>query len=388
MEKKILPPGILSIQFLVLMSYSSMAVLNLLPLYFEHIGGKPGAIGFYVSLFSLAAFFSRPLGGWLLSREKPKKILVAGLMLMLGTTASYLFVDRLNWAMGLIRLLHGAGFSLFILAALFMVVLKTQEKERAYAIGVVSVGFMFPLLIVPLLGEEVIERFGYFFFFLLAIALAMIPLFYALAKRIRLPRAFEKEEVRGSGYFRLLGKKRIILIVALTFLFEFGLSASLSFVPLLAHSGSSMRAGLFYTFLGLTAAFMRLYGGKKFQFWGSVKLLFPAFFFFSLGGVVTSHSFNDLMLSVSGFIWGLGVGILYPHLSALSVEGVNSKDKAKVLSLFASSVDLGFALGPLSFGWLTQLLGLRSAFFLFAVFIFIFSLPMIFLLQIKSTKEN
>jgi predicted MFS family arabinose efflux permease len=269
-----------------------------------------------------------------------------------------------------------------------MVVLKTKEKERAYAIGVVSVGFMLPLLVVPLLGEEVIKRFGYFSFFLLAIALAMIPLFHALVAKVRLPPSYEREEGRGSGFFHLLGKKRIILIVALTFVFELGLSASFSFVPLLAHSGTSMRAGLFYTFLGSTAVLLRIYGGKKLKFWGSSKLLFPGFFFLFMGGLLTSLSFDDWMLSFSGVVWGIGAGILYPHLSALSVEGVNSKDKAKTLSLFASSVDLGFALGPLSFGWLTQLLGLRSSFLLFAIFILVFSLPMIFILHVKSTKKS
>jgi len=388
MEKKKLPPGILSILFLILVSYSAMAVLNLLPLYFEHIGGEPGEIGFYVGLFSFAAFFSRPLGGWLLSRQKPKKILVAGLVLMLGSTVSYLFVNRLDWLLGLIRLLHGMGFSLFILAALLIVVLKTQEEERAYAIGIVSVGFMLPLLIIPALGEEVIEKFGFFFFFLLAIVLAVIPLIYALVARVSLPRSAEREEGRSSSFFLLLRQKRIILIVVSTFLFELGLGASLSFVPLLAHSASSMRAGLFYTFLGLTAVIMRIYGGKKLKFWGSSKLLFPGFIFLSFGGLLTSLSFDDVMLSFSGVVWGIGAGILYPHLTALSVEGVNSKDKAKVLSLFASSVDLGFALGPLSFGWLSQLLGIRSTFFLFAIFILVISLPLISLLQVKSTKES
>ncbi len=388
MEKKRLPSGILSILFLVLVSYSALAVLNLLPLYLEHLGGQPGEIGVYVGLFSLAAFFSRPLGGWLLTRQKPMKILMTGLILMLGSTISYLFISRLGWFLGVVRLLHGVGFSFFILAALLIVVLKTQEKERAYAIGVVSVGFMLPLLIVPALGEEVIQRFGYFFFFLLVIALAMIPLFYALVTKVHLPRPSAEEEGRGSGFFHLLRQKRTILIVGSTFLFELGLGASLSFVPLLAHSDSSMRAGFFYTFLGLTAVLLRVYGGQKLRFWGSSKLLFPGFILLSMGGLLTSLSYDDWMLSFSGIVWGVGAGILYPHLTALSVEGVQSKNQAKVLSLFASSVDLGFALGPLSFGWLSQLLGIRYAFFIFAVFIFIFSLPLISMLQVKPAKES
>jgi len=388
MEKKKLPSEAISMQFLVLMCYSSVAVLTLLPLYFEHLGGKPGEIGFYVSLFSFAAFLSRPLVGWILSKGNPKKILVAGLSLVLGATISYLFIQSLNWVLSLIRILHGIGFSLFILAALLIVVLKSREEERAYALGVVSTGFMLPLLFIPFLGEEVIEKFGFFFFFLGAVVLAIIPLVFALVTKIRLPRFSERGKDGGLGFFRLLKQKRIILIVLLTFIFELGLSSSLSFVPLLAHTGSSMRAGFFYSFLGMTAVFLRLYGGKKLKFWGSSKLLLPAFFFLSCGSLLTSFSSGNFSLGFSGVVWGMGVGILYPHLSALSVERASPEEKGKVLSLFASSVDLGFGLGPLSFGWVSQFFGLRRAFVLFALFILLSSLPLIFILNRRARNAR
>jgi len=385
MDKKKLPPGILSIQFIILMCYSSMAVITLLPLYLEYLGGSPGAIGFYVSLFSFAAFLSRPAGGWLLSKVNPKKILIAGLLLGLTGTVSYLFIKELNWILGLTRILHGVGFSIFIIAALLIVVLKSREDERTYAIGVVSTGFMLPLLIVPYLGEQVIQKLGYPFFFLLAIFFAIIPFVFAVTSKITFPWRSEKEEGKGLGYLKLLRQRRILVVLLLTFVFELGLSASLSFVPLLAHDESSMRAGYFYTLLGLTVVFLRLYGGKKLKFWGSPRLILPAFFLLCCGGILTSQSSNNIMLSLSGIVWGLGAGVLYPHLSSLSVERVNPRERGKVLSLFASSVDLGFGFGPLTFGWLSQFLGLRRAFFIFALLVLISSLPLI--LKLKNRKK-
>jgi MFS family permease len=76
-------------------------------------------------------------------------------------------------------------------------------------------------------------------------------------------------------------------------------------------------------------------------------------------------------------IYGIGIGILYPHLSALIVGGVASRERGKVLSLFGSSVDLGFAVGPLIFGWLYQSIGIRPSFILFSAFIFLSSLSLI-----------
>jgi MFS family permease len=373
MKKKRLPPGILPIQFLILMSYSSLAILTLLPLFFEHLGGSPREIGFLVGLFSLAAFFSRPFGGWLLSRFNPRKVLIAGFLLLLGMTVLYLFINSLNWFVVFIRVFHGIGFSIAVLAALLIVVLKVGRKERAYAIGVVSTGFMLPLLIVPYIGEVIIEELGFFYFFISAIALAAVPFFYAVLKKIDVPQFSDESTVQGAGFFRLLGQKKIFLIFSLTFIFEVGLSSSLSFVPLLAHEYSSMRAGYYYTFLGLTAVFMRLYAGRQLKFWGSPMLILPAFCFLSGGSLLIHLSYNNFLLGISGTISGIGVGILYPHLSALIVERVTAKEKGKVLSLFAASVDLGFAVGPIAFGVVSESFGLRSAFFLFALFIFLSS---------------
>ena len=373
MKKKILAPGILTIQFLVLMSYSSIAMLTFLSLYFKHLGGNPKQIGFLLGLFPLAAFLSRPFCGWLLSRYNPKKVVVAGLLLILVMTTMYLFIQRLDWLVVFIRIFHGLGFSIFILGVLFIAILLVREEDRAYSIGVVSTGFMLPLLVIPFLGEEIIKKFGFFLFFLSAIFLSALPLLYALFAKIKLPRFPEYSETRSVGFLRLLRRRRVCLIFLLTLVFEIGLSASLFFVPLLVYEESPIRAGYYYTFLGLTAVFMRLYGGKRFRFWGSPRLILPALYFISAGGILIYLSYNNFLLGLSGVIWGIGVGILYPHLSALIVEGVALREQGKMLSLFASSVDLGFALGPLAFGWISQSFGLRATFIVLALFNFLSS---------------
>ena len=366
---RILPKEIFFIQFLVLLSYSSVAILALLPLFFEQLGGSPKQIGFLVGVFSFAAFFSRPCGGWLLSRINPEKVLMAGLVMVLAATSLYLLIRQLDWFVVFLRVFHGVGFSLVIIAALLIVVLVVQERQRTYALGVVSTGFMLPILVAPALAEEIIKRFGFFYFFLCAIFLAAIPVGYAFFSRIRLPHPGEDEGVESAGFFRLLRQRRILFVFLLTFVFEVGLSSSLSFVPLLVHEGSPMRAGYFYTCLGLTAVSMRLLGGRWLKFWGNPKLLFPAFYFLCGGSGLIFMSHSSWMLGFSGVVWGVGVGILYPHLSALSVEGISTKNRGRALSLFASSVDLGFAMGPVTFGWISQAFGVRGAFLPLALII-------------------
>lgn len=372
MDKK-LPKEIYTIQLLVLLSYSSLAVLTLLPLFFEHLGGSPRQIGFLVGIFSFASFLSRPFGGWLLSRTNPKKVMMAGLFIVLIAVTLHLLVRRLDWFIIFLRIFHGIGFSLLIIAALLIAVLVAREDLRTYAIGVVSTGFLLPLLVVPALGEEIIKRYGFFFFFLAAIFFAAIPVIFAFFLKFRLPREGADDKLAGAGFFRLLRQKRIFFIFLLAFLFEVALSASFSFVPLLAHEGAPMRAGYFYTSLGLTAVLLRLFGGRWLKFWGNANLLLPALYCLCAGSVLVYISRSSGMLAFSGFVWGVGTGVLYPHLSALSVKGIGPKDRGRALSLFAASVDLGFALGPIIFGWLSQELGVREAFLPFALIIFVSS---------------
>jgi predicted MFS family arabinose efflux permease len=366
MEHKKLPKGILSIQFLVLFSYSSLAVLTLLPLFFAHLGGSPRKIGFLVGLFSLAAFLSRPFAGWILSRFDSHRILLLGLLVITLTTVSYFFIQSLNWAIFLVRIVHGVGFSFFILAALLIAIFLVPAERRAYAIGVVSTGFMIPLLFLPYLGEQIIEKQGFFLFFLTASFLTLIPLVYAMCIKFKPALQQQETALKGAGFLRLFRRQRIFLIYMLTFVFEVGLSASFSFVPLLAHRRSPMKAGYFFTALGTTAVVMRLYGGRKLKFWGRPGLLIPAFGFLVAGECLVYFSQTNFLLGFTGFIWGLGIGVLYPHLTAMMVEGVSVPEKAKVLGLFASSVDLGFAVGPIAFGWVSQSIGLRNTFLVFA----------------------
>ena len=369
-QERTLPGIVLAVHFLVLMVFSSLAVYTFLPLFLESLGGSARQIGLIVGLFSIAAFLSRPLAGRILRRFQPKRVCVAGLGVMLLSSVLYVFVDKIDWAIFAIRVCHGFGFSVFVLAALFITIIAVPAKTRTYAIGVVSTGFLLPLLIIPYIAEVIIQRYGFFEFFLLAAFLVAIPFAAVFFFKGPAPRLTPEADSHPMGFFHLLTHKRILIISLLAFIFEVGLSSSLSFVPLLAHDGDSMRAGYFYTFLGFTAVWLRIFGGKRIAFWGDPRLLFPAFCCLAGGSVLLYFSRTNWLLALSGLVWGIGTGVLYPHLSALSVEGIPMSEKGMVLSLFTAFVDMGFAFGPIIFGWMSHLLGVRTAYIPLAAIVF------------------
>lgn len=64
-------------------------------------------------------------------------------------------------------------------------------------------------------------------------------------------------------------------------------------------------------------------------------------------------------------ICGLGIGILFPRLSSLIIDDVKDRDRSRVLGLFAAFSDLGFAVGPVMFGSMSQIFGIRQFFPIF-----------------------
>jgi len=360
-----LPREIYSLQFIILMSFSSLAILNLLPLYFKHLGGSSGQIGFLIGIFSFAAFAARPFGGWLLGKVDARKVLFVSLFLQFVTTCLYLLIGRINGFVILIRIFHGFSFSTFILAALMIAVSITTREQRAYALGVVSSGFVFPLIIWPFLGEGIIVRYGYSLFFLVAVVLALIPFLYSLIARIPSLPPKKEDNRKVPSMMKLLTRRRILVLVSLTLLFEIAFGSVLSFVPLLAHEGSLMRAGYFYSFLGLMAVFLRVFAGKRLRFWGRPELLYPAFIFLAAGTASLYFSHAGWHLALSGLVCGMGVGILYPHLSSLIIDNIKERERSRVLGLFSAFCDLGFAVGPVLFGTMSQIFGIRQFFPLF-----------------------
>ncbi|MFQ6082018.1 MAG: MFS transporter [Candidatus Aminicenantia bacterium] len=386
MEKRTLPKGILSIQFLILLIYASLSLLVLLPLYFKEIGGSPSQIGFFIGIFSLASFLSRPFIGWLLDRKDPRKIFILGNFLFLISVSLYPLIKSMSLSLTFLRIFHGFSFSMTILAALLMAIFLSKEEVRAYALGIISIAFMLPQLIMPMLGEKIIEDYGFSIYFGLTIALVFISFLLSFNLKFKIIR--ETIPGKKTKFTEILRRRKTLLLLPLSFLVGFGVSSSFTFVPLLTAEESLLRAGFFFTFSALTAVFVRAFLGKRLSWWGKPVVLFPCFILFSLSIFLLFLSKNNYFLSLTGLLFGLSLGFLYPNLMALNVERIMAQERGKVLSLFASSVDLGFALGPFIFGWLTDLTGIRTTFLIYSIIILVFSLSINFFLWPEFSKNH
>ena len=76
---------------------------------------------------------------------------------------------------------------------------------------------------------------------------------------------------------------------------------------------------------------------------------------------------NVPLLIASQMLVGLGRGIFFPVLMALSIQSVPSTERATAMGVFQSLYAIGMLLGPLLLGFFADGLGLDSVFYLSAV---------------------
>ena len=91
------------------------------------------------------------------------------------------------------------------------------------------------------------------------------------------------------------------------------------------------------------------------------------------------------MFLVSGFVGGLGQGLIFPALSTYMIDVLGRENKGLALSLYLSLFDVGMGLGSPFFGWVSDVSGTRNMYIIAGSFLFLFSI--IFTLRAPNTPR-
>lgn len=366
------------IETVLLLVYCSSSLLLLLPIYFKKIGISELSIGFLASLFYISSLLSRSFIGSILDRGAPKKILLMGIVLFSLSVILYPFIRAENILLYIVRVFHGVSLSAILLSVLLMSVFFSREDNRAAVLGLISVSFLLPNIFMPFIGEKIIEKLGFKYFFAIAFAISFVTLFLLL----KVPEVENIRKAERESFFSPLKKKGFPIILLLTSLLGFGVSTVNTFTPLWAKEKGTT-VGLFFTTAAIFAVSIRLFLPGKIKIWGKMELLVPSFIAFSTGIFLISIISSNITLFFAGMAYGIGMGFIYPNLLYMAVELSKNDSRGKTLGIFTASTDLGFSIGPSISGIAVKHLGYSIMF----KFLSLFVLLNFILLKSKWKKE-
>jgi MFS family permease len=365
--------------------FMAVSLFFLLPVFLKQFGPRQSRIGMIMGIHSVVAIAIRPLFGRMIDVRGGRRIAILGLLLLIFTTPFFHFVSDAGWLPFLLRALTGLGWGISMTATIAICSDLAPVEKMALSMGVIGIAGLVANALGPLLAEEIIARFGYGWLFNASIIFLVAALLCLLATR-----EIVKPCVGGPGgglkILRAMPWVLIAVISAMPVLHGAVRGAMIYFIAVFGNSIGIARVGSFFLLLSLAAILTRFGMGDISDRYGRKKVILPAALII-VGNLFLIAQVRSLpMLLVTGFIGGLGQGLIFPALSTYIIDFLGRENKGLAISLYLSLFDVGMGIGSPFFGWMSDLAGYRWMYRIAGLFLL--ASTAVFMLKAPATKNR
>ena len=357
-------PSFITMAFANFFTVSSFGTFFLFPLFITNHGGSKSDIGIIMGVFALSAVLCRPWISDMIDRVGRKRSYTIGCIIMSILPLIYLFFrgDLFHFYLPLIlvRILHGVGLATCFTASFTYIADIVPEGRLNEGIGMFGVTGLAGMAIGPVIGEIIIQKFGFSIFFLAATGMATLGLLLHLT----VPESYIHVSHKSSqSFFSVLIKRKALIVVVLALLFGFGLSASGNFVSPFAREQDLSFISLYYISYSSAAVLTRLLGGRLADRIGENRIIPYALILTGGGLLVLVLLGGNMVLALSGFMSGCGHGFLFPCLNSMAIREEPVNIRGKITGVFTGGIDAGAFAGSIILGYIGEWMGFRTLFF-------------------------
>jgi MFS family permease len=338
--------------------YMAVSLFFLLPVVLEAFGPRQSRIGLIMGIHSVVAIAVRPLFGRMIDVRGGRRIALLGLFVFILSVPFFHFVHDAGWLPFLLRALTGLGWGVSMTATITLSADLAPVDRLARSMGIIGVAGLVANALGPLLAEELLRAGG-------AGRLYDVSLLFLLASFGCVVAA--REGVKPEGAAEPEGMKALKLvpwvlaaIVGAVPVFHGAIrGAMIYFVAVFGHSIGIARVGPFFLVFSLAAILTRFRLSDLSDRFGRKTVILPAALIIVVNLFILAQVRGLPLLLVTGFIGGLGQGLIFPALSTYIIDFLGRKNKGLAISLYNSLFDVGMGLGAPFFGWVSDLAGYR-----------------------------
>ena len=341
-----------SLNLVSFFAFCNIAVFYSFYTYLGRIGIPLEWCGFLVGLEPLTAFVLRLAIIPLLTASNAIKVMLIALGMILVIFPSYLWATTIP-SLIVLRILHGAAFVMLVSASMALVVYFIPKEKSGQGFGLISLASLVPYAVMPLLTEALLNHVPNEAYIYAGVSMLVLP---GMALLIRLnhrvaetlnkmntalatrPTWQELGENFKQSNVRILLAVNLLMYLCYATVFFFMKDFSLRLGP-----GD---IGLFFTIAMTVMILVRFLGGTLFDRIDKPRVL--GIFLVVL--VVCFALFNQAnsfgMLYGMAILYGLGIGIVFPLLTAtmFTISPIRLRGLNLNLSLFM--MDAGYAASP------------------------------------------
>jgi MFS family permease len=338
--------------------FMSVSLFFLFPVVLAKFGPLQSRIGLIMGVHSVVAIAVRPLFGRMIDVRGGRPIALFGLVILIFAVPFFYFVDNAGWLPFLLRALTGLGWGISMTATIAMCSDLAPVERLALSMGVIGIAGLVANALGPLLAEEILSGLGPGWLYNISVIFLVASLGCLL-----LTREITKPENGGrSGGMAVLKTVpwALAAVIASMPIFHGAIrGAMIYFIAVFGNSAGIGRVAPFFLFFSLAAILTRFSMGDLSDRRGRKTVILPAALIIVGNLFVIAEVRSFPLLVVTGFVGGLGQGLIFPALSTYIIDFLGRENKGLAISLYLSLFDVGMGLGSPLFGWISDMAGYR-----------------------------
>ncbi|HTY61255.1 MAG TPA: MFS transporter [Acidobacteriota bacterium] len=339
--------------------FLSASIFYLFPLYLNQFHPSKSMVGLIMGIHSMTAIMVRPLFGRLLDKRGGRKVAMGGLLIMIASLPGFYLIGSAGALAIALRALNGIGWGVSTTALLAICSELSPADRMAQSLGIIGVAGIIASAAGPMLAEEVLHRSNFHVVFSVSLAALIIAAIFVFAVKAA-PPGRPSDRIKQSGHMSAYPMLILLIIAAMPIVHGAVRGAVLNFIALFGAGLGFSRVGPFFLAFSIAAVITRLGIGDVSDRYGRKRVIIPSAFLISLNLLWIAGIHNYWAFILSGFVAGLGQGLIFPALSTYVIDFLGHENKGLALGLYLSLFDVGMGIGSPIFGWISDAAGYRT----------------------------
>lgn len=339
--------------------FLSASIFYLFPLFLDQFHPSKSLVGLIMGIHSVTAILVRPVFGRLMDYRGGRQVAIGGLLIMIAGLPGFYLIDGAGFLAIVLRAVNGVGWGIATTALLAICSDLSPADRMAHSLGIIGVAGIVASAIGPMLAEEVLHRYGFHAVFSASLIALIAALFFVLAvTAVRPARSVARSAPAGR---RSAGPVCILLIIAAMPVVHGAVRGTvLNFIALFGAGMDFRRVGPFFLAFSAAAVITRIGIGDISDRYGRKRVILPSALLIGLNMLWIAGIQSYWAFVLSGFVAGLGQGLIFPALSTYVIDFLGRENKGLALGLYLSLFDVGLGLGSPLFGWVSDAAGYRA----------------------------
>jgi MFS family permease len=259
-----------------------------------------------------------------------------------------------------LRLLYGIGQAFYGTGAVTFASSIGSGDSNSNSIAMYTLTTMFGLGISMSVAQVVFDNLG--FNTLVGISVILMGVAFSVMKWRSQPIKLAASNVVRTPFKDVLTSNIVFAATLCQFAASFSFSAVLTFIPLAAIDQGLHFYSLFFIAFAIAVISSRFFVQRINQILGLVNATVYASITMLLSILLLLISISPIILILSGILFGLGFGIVYPTLVLLLVERIHPTNRGTALGIMIAAGDIGNALSTAILGGVAEYLGYAALF--------------------------